>query len=352
MRDRFAEGRQRIVSSVVEQPEDSTDLDLSGPYSLSTQLLGQYVTLDFDHWKSVRQIRSLISRYAEDRTRRRPLNIMMQAEPGSGKSHLVKSLARSLEQQNASAVDYNMASLQTLEDLLQPLDAVRNLKVQDKLPILFIDEFDSDPDRFPLLLPLLWDGELNVAHRNLKLGKLVVILAGSGKTISAAMAIAKTMQAGTAGEGKLVDLLSRINGGELEIPPLDLVTQDRDRRADKVCLTISLLEARFGTAIEVVPRSLLSFVARSSFRYGVRSLAHLVDFIDPFTNGAEGKELTTKQLRLPLTSVSALRASSLAYHVFSEDGPAAIVDCWKDASREEIKVRIREESKDEDDLPF
>jgi hypothetical protein len=277
---------------------------------------------------------------------------MMQAEPGSGKSHLVKSLARSLEQKNASAVDYNMASLQTLEDLLQPLDAVRNLKVQDKLPILFIDEFNSDPDRYPLLLPLLWDGELNVAHRNLKLGKLVVILAGSGKTIGTAMALAKTMQAGSTGEGKLIDLLSRINGGELEIPPLDLVTQERDRRADKVCLTISLMEARFGTDVEVVPRSLLSFVARSRFRYGVRSLAHLVDFIEPFGGDQDRKEVTAKQVKLPLTSVSALRTSSLAYHMFSEDGPAAIIDCWREASSEDSKVRIREESKDEDDIAF
>jgi DNA helicase HerA-like ATPase len=353
MRDRFAEARRLIVSSVIEQAEGSEEVDLSGPYNLSTQLLGQYVTLDFDHWKSVRHIRSLISRYADDRTRRRPLNIMMQAEPGSGKSHLVKSLARSLEHKNAGAVDYNMASLQTLEDLLQPLDAVRNLKVQDKLPILFIDEFDSDPDRYPLLLPLLWDGELNIAHRNLKLGKLVVVLAGSGKTISSTMAIAKAMQTGATGEGKLVDLLSRINGGELEIPPLDLVNQERDRRADKVCLTISLLEARFGTAIEIVPRSLLSFVARSRFRYGVRSLAHLVDFIEPFaTSAQDGKEVSSKQLRLPLTSVSALRESSLAYHVFSEDGPAAIVECWKEVSKEEIKVRIRQEAKDEDDIVF
>jgi hypothetical protein len=324
----------------------------SAHYEVSTLLLGRYVTLDWPHYNAIRRVRFEISRYAEDRTRRRPLNIVMQAEPGSGKSHLVKCLAASLGSHSAAAVDYNMASLQSIEDLVQPLDAVRNLKVQDRLPILFLDEFDSDPGRYPLLLPLLWDGELNIAHRNLKLGKLVVILAGSGQVISAAMAAAKGMQATVAVEdGKLIDLLSRINGGELEIPTMDLVQDGRDRRADKVCLTISLLQSRFGTDLKLVPLSLLRFVSTSKFRYGVRSLAHLIDLIAPFAPDANKTALALDQLRFPLRNVADLRSSSLAYHVFSEDGAAAIVDHWKTVASDTASVRIRKKP-EEDDLPF
>ncbi len=66
------------------------------------------------------------------------------------------------------------------------------------------------------------------------------------------------MQAPAAAEGgKLIDLVSRINGGEIEIPPMDLVENGRDRRADKICLTISLLRARFGTDLELIPLSSL-----------------------------------------------------------------------------------------------
>ena len=50
------------------------------------------------------------------------------------------------------------------------MDAVRNFKVLDKMPILFPDEFDSDPSKYALLLPLLWDGEVHVGHRDLKTG--------------------------------------------------------------------------------------------------------------------------------------------------------------------------------------
>jgi len=199
----------------------------------------------------------------------------------------------------------------------------------------------------------MWDGELNIAHRNLKLGKLVIILAGSGDAINKAMAAAKGMQtSGSIADGKLIDLVSRINGGELEIPPLDLVAPERDRRADKVCLTISLLKSRFGAELELIPVSLLRFAATTKFRYGVRSLAHFIDLIQPFAGDAESTtQLERAQFGFPLNNVTALRNSSLAYHVFSEDGAAAIVDHWKVVSSDKANVRIREKT-EEEDIPF
>lgn len=355
MKGRLQKARTEVIDKIIERTDTDDEIDLVDAFVVSSQLLGSYVTLDWPHYQAIRRMRFAITKYADDRSRRRPLNIIMQAEPGSGKSHLVKSLAASISGQNAVAIDYNMASLQSIEDLVQPLDAVRNVKVQDKLPILFLDEFDSDPSRYPLLLPLMWDGELNIAHRNLKLGKLVVILAGSSAAIGTAMAAARGMQAtATMGpeSGKLVDLISRINGGEIEIPSMDLVEAERDRRADKVCMTISLLKARFGEGIELIPLSLLRFIATNKFKYGVRSLAHLIDLIQPFERDEKlPTKLLTAQLKFPLDNVAALRNSSLAYHVFSEDGVAAIVDHWKAVSADEAYVRIRKEETEEE-IPF
>jgi hypothetical protein len=81
----------------------------------------------------------------------------------------------------------------------------------------------------------------------------------------------------------------------------------------------------------------------------VRSLAHLIDLIQPFSSDASTKQLVPAQLRFPLNTVPALRKSSLAYHVFSEDGAAAIVDHWKTVSADNASVRIREETNEEDD---
>lgn len=350
LRDRLRKAREEVTEKIINRTDSKKDIDLVWPFAVSSQLLGDYVTLDWPHYEAIRRVRRGIIEYAEDRSRWRPLNIMMQARPGSGKSFLVKSLAASIKSHNAVAIDYNLACLQNIEDLIQPLDSVRNIKMQDKLPILFLDEFDSDPSRYPLLLPLMWDGELNIAHRNLKLGKLVIILAGSNDDIAKTTADAKAMQTSMAPEGgKLIDLVSRINGGELDIPPLELVDTDRDRRVDKVCLTISLLRSRFGTELELIPVCLLRFIATSNFRYGVRSLANFIDHIKPFPGGENRHiKLLENQLNFPLNSVSSLRNSNLAFHIFSEDGAAAIVSHWEKMFSDKGNVRVRKEAKEDE----
>lgn len=346
---RYRKARHEIAAAILDDTPPSQNVDISNSYLRSRGLLGDYVTLDWEHRQDIMRIIGQIKRYATDATRRRPLNIIMQAEPGSGKSHLVKCLATKLDSLHAAAVDFNMASLQTVEDLTQPLDNVRNLKVVDRLPLLFLDEFDSNPAHYATLLPLMWDGELHIGHRDLKLGKLVIILAGSGRNIEEAMKSAKGMQVpANVTEPKLVDLLSRINGGELAIPPLDAVKGERDRRVDKVCLTASLLQNRFGDWLEIVPWALLRFVVMSRFRYGVRSIAHLVDLVSPPEQ--ETESLLPANVNLPLKSINALRDSSLAYHVFSEDGPAAIVNLWSKCC--ECSVGIRIKAKAEEEVPF
>ncbi len=342
----YAKARAKIADVVFSGAELEKDLDISNAYRRSTNLLGDYVTLDWQHRNDIVRIISIIREYAEDRTRNRPLNIVMQAEPGSGKSHFVRCLARKLVNYHTSSVDFNMASLQSIDDLLQPLDEIRNLKVMDRLPILFLDEFDSDPRRYSLLLPLLWDGELHIGHRDLKLGKLVIILAGSGKTLGEAIRKARGMQkTDMPDDTKIVDLLSRINGGELEIPPMDLQEGERDRRVDKVCLTISLIQNRFGQSIDFVAWALLRFVAMSRFRYGVRSIAHLIDLVTP--DGENQKMIDLSRLTLPLNSVAELKSSSLAYHLVTEDGPSAIIDQWKECMESKTLIRVLPEPKEE-----
>lgn len=348
---RYQESRKEIITILLGEDSPTSDVDITGAYERSRVLLGDYVTLDWDHRREINEIIIKIVKYADDKTLRRPLNIIMQAEPGSGKSHMVKCLAKKLESVDAVAVDCNMTSLRSIEDLAQPLDQVRNLKVVDKLPILFLDEFDSKLDNFAMLLPLLWDGEMHIGHRDLKLGKLVIILAGSGSSIEAAMKQAKSMQTPVGpSDTKLPDLLSRINGGELKIPSLDVVSGQRDRRADKACLTIALLQSRFGDNLEAVPWALLRFIIMSKFRYGVRSIAHIIDLVNSLESGKD-KFLSVDDLNLPLGSAAILRQSSLAYHIYSEDGPDEIVELWNVCCKCKSLVRFKE-APIEEEVPF
>jgi DNA replication protein DnaC len=335
------ESHEFIKDRIVEGPKPSRDVRITAQFGFSETALGDYVTLDWKHIEEIASLMKAIRDYARDRSRRRPLNIIMHAEPGSGKSHFIKCLAKKMSEENISPVTFNMATLQGADDFIQPLEAVRNLKVVDKLPLLFLDEFDSNSDNYALLLPLLWDGELSVGHRELRIGKVVIILAGSGAQIAKVMNTSKDMQSDSATEaGKLPDLLSRINGGELTIPGLDEQNETRDRRVDKVCLTLSILRQRF-TGLEEAPWALLRFVAQTKFRYGVRSIMNLIDLI-PWKDSGVGT-LLPKDLHLPLDTEPALQASTLAYHLCANGGAKALVETWNEVRSVDTTVNFVED---------
>jgi len=159
-----------------------------------------------------------------------------------------------------------MTNFQSVNDLLYPLEAVRNLKVKDKLPILFLDEIDSNNSHFASLLPLLWDGEMFVGGRNINIGKVVII-----------MAISDEKKIQDKNINKLDDFLSRINGGFIRLPPLDPTDEHDGRFADKVCIALSLLERRYGENIKYAPWNIISFIGKTEFKYGVRSIAYIID---------------------------------------------------------------------------
>jgi hypothetical protein len=300
--------------------------------ALSRKTLPGYSTLDSDQIKDIQRILSVIKRYADDQSQKRPLNILMLASPGAGKSHFIRCIAEHLGTKTIGAITYNMVGLQRHEDLIPALDAVRNLKVSDRLPLLFLDEFDVEPSNYPVLLPLLWDGQLTVGQHDLKLGKVVVVLAGSDPTLPAAMENARSMKrdAGPVADShpKLIDLLSRINGGVLRIPKLLDDANPDGRKADKVCIAVDLLRQRFGKTLQSVPLALLKFVANADFRYGVRSVAQLIDLL-PFRAGIE--HISLSGLNLPLREVVDLKASSLAYHLVNDDQAHGIVRIWRES---------------------
>lgn len=55
--------------------------------ALSVRYLPGYATLDTAHITQVRNTIETIRRYSEDLTQKRPLNFLMLAAPGAGKSH-------------------------------------------------------------------------------------------------------------------------------------------------------------------------------------------------------------------------------------------------------------------------
>jgi hypothetical protein len=342
--DRVTESR-RIIQEMVIDGNSIPDARVGLAVETSESLLKGYGTLDDPHRTEIKTLIQQITSYLQDPTRKRPLNALMLAAPGAGKSHFIKQLAGRMKDERVQAVTFNMATMQSNDDLAQPVDELRNLKVNDRFPLLFLDEFDSDASRYPAMLPLLWDGEFQIGHRDLKLGKAVIVLAGSHPDLPKTMDQSAKMQLETdsASEvhrstGKLIDLLSRINGGVINIPDLDLRTDKRDRRVDKVCVAIALMKGRFGHKLSKMPRSLLRFIAHTKFRYGVRSIAHLIDVID--TNALDGNTLKGGLLRLPFENENLLRSSSLRLHLLDKDQAFGIVNRWKEFAKDKIVIDL------------
>lgn len=244
--------REIITNLVVEKTDDALSVGDKVLFLLSCVLSVKqfpgYATLHPNHINRINTFIEDVKGYIEDKSQKRPLNFLMLAAPGAGKSHFIKCIATRLQSHKVEAVTFNMAG-QRHEDLIPPLDDARNFKVQDSIPLLFLDEFDADEANTALLLPLLWDGELNLGQRDLKLGKVIIVLAGSHPSLQTTMNHARSMklevQVGDTRNPKLVDLLSRINGGVIDIPPFYDLSKKLDRRYDKVCVAVALLRERF-----------------------------------------------------------------------------------------------------------
>ncbi len=266
LKDIYEEEKNRVVESFSKKPTKKL-ISIRKAYKRSKFTLNDYVTLDFSHRREIfKQIRE-INDYRLDLSRIRPLNYLMPASPGAGKSHFVKCLAKHKRFNGlCEDVTYNMTNFQSVDDLLYPLEAVRNLKVKDKLPILFLDEIDSNNSHFASLLPLLWDGEMFVGGRNINIGKVVIIMAISDERKIQDKSITK-----------LDDFLSRINGGFIRLPPLDPTNEHDGRFADKICIALSLLERRYGRNLKYAPWNIISFIGKTEFKYGVRSIAYIID---------------------------------------------------------------------------
>lgn len=309
--------------------------------ALSASVIPGYATLDRNHAQQLRGIIEKINRYSADQSQTHPLNFLMIASPGAGKSHMIECIASSMHA-TGNAITFNMATMGQNEDLIHAIDEARNIKIRDRLPIIFFDEFDTDRSKLPLLLPLLWDGRINIGSRDLRIGRSVFFLAGSGAELPEAIKQARSLKPLESQPEdfapKLLDLLSRINGDIVSIPKFRDREQFIDRRPDKVCIAVHLLRRRFGKSLNSVALGLLRFIALVDFRYDVRSINCLIDSI-PFVEDCT--KLESKLLRkLPFRSSEALQQSHLSSHFTHGEQAEGVVSLWERCFKSDEMIPI------------
>jgi ATPase family associated with various cellular activities (AAA) len=284
----------------------AAQIDLSAAIATSLLTLPGYSTVDDAAIQEIRSKVTRIATYVSDDTATRPLTFLLSAEPGSGKSHFVKCIAGDI---GIPMVTANVASLQSMAELGYWIDEIRDHKTQDKTPLLLIDEADSKPYDIPAFLPLLWDGLFSWQGRSLKIGRCVIVLVASNESLR------RYIEDGSGADvkekfPKIEDLLSRINGGVVRLPPID------ERRHDKLCIALALIRRRF-PQLTAVQLPFVKLLVNTRFMHSVRSMEALIEYFPaPSNDGTLRVTTEFEQLLLDhFLKRETFRANVFAFHL-------------------------------------
>jgi hypothetical protein len=151
--------------------------------------LGEYICLDQTQQEHLLIIPDLISNYAKRTNPKRPLNIYIEASPGTGKSYFVKQVISAVKttftKKSYDSRIFNITTMQSPQELIEAFRIVQSINIEGKLPIVFFDEIDSalgnSHHTYPLFLTSMFDGKIYERGNEFRLGSAVFFFAASGK---------------------------------------------------------------------------------------------------------------------------------------------------------------------------
>jgi len=201
--------------------------------------MGGLQTIDRFEIEGFHNISNLIVEYANKKFAKNeditPLSIAVFGSPGSGKSFGVKQIAKSLQECNIKTDTVNVAQISSEEELGAAFQKVRDIVFEDKLPLVFFDEFDSGELKWlkNFLMPMQ-DGKFKDASGEHPLGKCILVFAGgtasSFKDFIAPMSSADTQVQQKFKNVKGPDFASRIKG------TIDIAGPNRRDDSDNACI--------------------------------------------------------------------------------------------------------------------
>jgi len=160
-----------------------------------TPVFGEYVSRNEDFAAALVDLRDVVRSYIK-RPAKRPLNILLGAQPGSGKSFLVKQLAQSLAKKEKAKVtfeEHHVVAFRSVDDLLDVFHRIQSANLEQKVPFVLFDEVDGLVAGRHVLanfLAPMWDGVFHSGKDMFTLGKAVFVFAASSMVPSPALEIA------------------------------------------------------------------------------------------------------------------------------------------------------------------
>ncbi len=247
--------------------------------------MGAWSSVDRIEIEGMRSLRNIVSEYLSTSRKRRPLNLAVFGPPGSGKSFAIKQLAKELSGGDTrfSELEFNLSQFQSPEDLPAALQRVRDCSVQQTLPLVFWDEFDSAREGAELgwlvnFLAPMQDGAF-VEHGHVRPnGPAIFVFAGG---THATMESFRNRAFELPG-AKATDFLSRLRGYVNILGPNPEGSDDLTYSLRRAMLLRAVISGRApqvfsGDALRIDPGILNAFLDVPSYFHGSRSMESVVE---------------------------------------------------------------------------
>ncbi len=148
-------------------------------------LFGKLLVVERREIEGLRSIKNLFAEYLSRMDRRTPISVAVFGPPGSGKSFGVKQLAQEVAGRRSRLEEFtfNLAQFSSFNQLTELLLQVRDAGLDDRLPLVFFDEFDCEFEGKPLgwlkyFLAPMQDGRFQHHDNMLGIGKAILVFAG------------------------------------------------------------------------------------------------------------------------------------------------------------------------------
>jgi len=154
-------------------------------YSVPYAVFGDLVLFDRKEIESLRGLRFVIEEYDQQKSLHKPLNLAAFGDPGSGKSFAVEQLIRSLNlSKNVEFLTFNLSMFDSIDSLIPCFRQIQTLQLNNKLPVVFWDEFDTTLNGTPFgwlhaFLGPMQDGRYVDSRGGVNIGRCIFVFAGS-----------------------------------------------------------------------------------------------------------------------------------------------------------------------------
>jgi hypothetical protein len=148
------------------------------------EIIGGWSSADRQEIEGVRSVHNAMREYCRLKNPEVPLCVAVFGPPGSGKSFVIKEIARGLGIEEKAQLIFNLSQFESPTELQNAFHQARDINLKGKLPLVFWDEFDTPCSGQPLgwlryFLAPMQDGEFTHEGLSHPLGGGIYVFAGA-----------------------------------------------------------------------------------------------------------------------------------------------------------------------------